>query len=326
MRVLVPLNNIEHIDEYIKAGASEFYIGFYDEAWHKKFGEYADINRLTGFKKDANPYCFEEMIKVINEVKEKNIMVYVTFNASLYSEEQLDYIRRYWEILKQTKVDGVIVSTLEQVKLAKEVGIESVVSTIAGVYNSDIAKIYYNAGAKRIILPRDLSVNEIEKIIEKVPESEYEVFMMRNGCKFSDANCLGFHRSEQSSICSYIGHAECELVSKNENFEVRHDNQLNDMIYNHSFHNFTCGLCSIYRFVKAGVTAGKIVGRSDEWQNVCQDIEYIKQNVDIAKNCKSEEEYLEKMIFPRDNVTMCKLGLSCYYPEIRFGKKNKVHI
>lgn len=60
MNVLVPLNNISHIDDYIEAGAKEFYIGFYDEAWWEKFGEYADINRLTGFKKDANPYSFEE--------------------------------------------------------------------------------------------------------------------------------------------------------------------------------------------------------------------------------------------------------------------------
>lgn len=318
MRALVPLNNIEHIDDYINAGAEEFYIGFYDEDWRNKFGEYADINRLTGFKKDANPYNFEEVLKIIEEVKKKKVMIYVTFNASLYSEAQLEYMTQYWRALKQTQVDGVIVSTLEQVKLAKEVGIDSVVSTIAGVYNSDIAKIYYNAGAKRIILPRDLSISEIEDIIKKIPEAEYEVFMMRNGCKFSDANCLGFHRSELSSICSYIGNSNCELVSKENNFKANHDNQLNDMLYNHSFHNFTCGLCSIYRFVKAGVTAGKIVGRSDEWQNICQDISYIKENVEIAKESKTEEEYLNRMVLPNDSTVMCKLGLSCYYPEVRF--------
>ena len=70
--------------------------------------------------------------------------------------------------------------------------------------------------------------------------------------------------------------------------------------------------------MKLGITAGKIVGRSDEWQNICEDIRLIKQNVEIAKQCQSEEEYLDKMIFPNGHEIMCKMGLSCYYPEIRF--------
>ena len=48
--------------------------------------------------------------------------------------------------------------------------------------------------------------------------------------------------------------------------------------------------------MKLGITAGKIVGRSDEWKNICEDIRIIHENVAIARTCKSEEEYLENMI------------------------------
>lgn len=318
MNVLVPLNNIDHIDDYIEAGAVEFYIGFHDEAWHERFGEYADINRLTGFKKTANPYSFEEVIEIIKRVKQKGVQVYVTFNSSIYNQAQLDYIEGYIERLKDTHLDGVIVSCVELIQLAKKIGIPSVMSTIAGVYNSDMVRFYHDMGAKRVILPRDLSTEEINDIIKNSPEIEYEIFMMRNGCRFSDSNCLGFHRLEKTSICACIGQAGRDLHVGGKNFKEKHEIELNDIVYTNHFHNLTCGICSIYRFIKLGINAGKIVGRSDEWRNICDDIRLIKQNVEIAKDCESEEEYLERMIFPNEHEVMCKMGLSCYYPEVRF--------
>ncbi|MBE6024193.1 MAG: U32 family peptidase [Cellulosilyticum sp.] len=318
MNVLVPLNNIDHIDDYIEAGAREFYIGFYDEAWWEKFGEYADINRLTGFKKDANPYNFEEVLEIIRQVKQRDVQVYVTFNSSIYNQEQLAYVEGYMQRLKETPLDGVIVSCAELVEVAKKVGLSAVISTIAGIYNSDLTKFYCDLGAKRVILPRDLSIKEIEEIVKKQPNVEYEIFMMRNGCRFSDSNCLGFHRLEKTSICACVGNAGRDLGVKGKGFKEKHEVELNDIVYTQNFHNMTCGICSIYRFVKLGITAGKIVGRSDEWRNICEDIRLIRKNVEIARSCETEEEYLERMIFPNGHETMCKMGLSCYYPEIRF--------
>lgn len=318
MKALVPLNNVEHIDDYIEAGAGEFYLGFYDEAWHDQFGEYADINRLTGFKKNANPYNLEEVINIIEDTKKKGVMMYVTFNASVYSQAQLDYMVRYMEMLKATSLDGVIVSCPELVEMASKLGMNVVVSTISAAYNEDTVKFYRDLGAKRIILPRDLSMDEIESIVKAVPDVEYEVFLMRNGCRYSDGNCLGFHRSEMSAICGCLGGAHRTLQYEKNDFKTRHEVELNDILYTKFFHSNACGLCSVYRFVKMGIAAGKIVGRSDEWQYICRDINLIKQNVEIAKKCESEEEYLDKMILPEDEAMMCKLGLSCYYPEVRF--------
>ncbi len=318
MKVLVPLNNLEHIDDYIEAGAGEFYIGFYDEDWSQRFGEFADINRMSGFKEISNPYDLETVMEIIKDVKSKEKEIYITFNSSLYSGEQLERMKHYFKRLKEASIDGVIVSCIEQVIIAKEIGVPSVISTISGVYNEDIAKFYYEKGAKRIILPRDLAISEIEAIKEAVPGAEYEVFMMRNGCSFSDSNCLGLHRKERCSICSSIKKAGKELLLKDKDFHSRNNMELNDMIYNSSFHNYACGLCSIYQFVKMGIKACKIVGRSDEWQYICQDIRVVKDNIDLVETCNCEKEFLDRMYFPEERVMMCKLGLSCYYPEVRF--------
>lgn len=318
MRILVPLNNMEHIDDYIASGAGEFYIGFYDEEWTTKFGDYADINRMSGFKEKANPFSLEDVIDIIKDIKDKGKYIYVTFNSSIYSEEQLNQIKKYFIVLKEGGVDGVIVSCIELVEIADKLELPAIVSTISGVYNTQIARFYKDRGASRIIIPRDLSVEEIESIVKEVPGVEYEVFMMRNGCIFSDANCLGMHRNESCSICGSLINANSQIQIKDEDMEKRQKIELNDLLYTKSFHENACGLCSIYRFVKMNITACKIVGRTDEWKNICDDIRYVKQNIEIAENCKSQEEFLERMKLPDKSRFMCELGLSCYYPEIRF--------
>lgn len=330
MNILVPLNDLEHLENFILAGAREFYIGFYDTAWTEKYGTYADLNRLSGFLENANRYTFEEVLDIIKNVKEKakmlqsfepledSVSIYITFNASTYSKEQYEDIRNYFRRLKSANVTGVIVSNLELVMLAKEEQLEAVVSTIAGVYNSDTVKVYQTFGAKRVILPRDLNMEEIKSIVTEVPNVEYEVFMMRNGCMFSDSNCLGLHRCELSSICATLTHADATLRMKDDSFCHMHDAELNQYLYHHSFHEYTCGLCSIFRFVKMNIAACKIVGRSEDWEAICEDVKVVKENIDLAKECQLEEDYLTRMKFPKHRKIMCKLGLSCYYPEIRF--------
>lgn len=318
MHILVPLNSSLHLKEYMECGAREFYIGFYDKDWEDKFGEYTDINRLTGFKESANPNNFEEMIQIIETIKDQDGIVFVTFNSSSYNSEELNFIRMYFRRLAKTNVDGVIVSCIELVDMAVQEGVTASISTISGIYNSDIASFYYKHGASRIILPRDLSLDEIQEIKEKVPQPEYEVFLMRNGCTFSDSNCLGLHRKDQTSFCgSYCG-ANQQFVKPIHDFNMRHQMELNNIVYNQYFHAMACGICAIYRFLKMGIAACKIVGRSDNWEHICEDISIVYENIKIAEGCKTEDEYLKRMIFPKNNREMCKLGLSCYYPEVRF--------
>lgn len=318
LKILVPLNNKEYLDKYIESGAGEFYVGFYDKEWEKTFGEYSDINRLSGYKELANQYTFDEILDLIKLVKSKDKSIFITFNASIYSDEELQYIKGYMERLKHTLVDGVIVSTIELVNIAKEVGIFSVISTIAGIYNSDMVDFYKENGAGRVILPRDLTLEEIESIVKNDEKMEYEVFIMRNGCVFSDAHCLGFHRKERCSICADIKNAQENIYMEEEGFIGRHNIELTNDIYNRYFHSFACGLCAIYDFVKMNISACKIVGRTDDCKSVCEDIALISKNINIAKDCKNRDEYLEKMIFPENKTLVCRLGLSCYYPELRF--------
>ena len=295
MKILVPLNNAELLQKYIDAGADEFYIGFHDLQWSEKFGKYADINRMSGFGMNANRYSFEEILRIAKRIKINNKSVFITLNANTYSEEQIDYIlREYVPGFLETNVDGVIVSDLA------------------------LGNYYVANGVQRIILPRDISLAEIESISQNIYNSKIEVFFMRNGCVFSDGYCLGMHRPECGATCGMIRNHSRNIITNKSDFKSKHDIAVNNKIYDRLFHNEACAMCALYRMQKMGVYSLKIVGRADNPLSVCQDIITTKKNIKIAENAKNETEYLERMIYPFDSLEKCNMGLSCYYPEIRF--------
>lgn len=95
---------------------------------------------------------------------------------------------------------------------------------------------------------------------------------------------------------------------------------VNDYLYRTSFHIDACAMCALYRLDAIGIKSLKIVGRADDWDSICRDIELTKRNIDIMKNANEEKEYLDKMIFPDNFPRKCREGISCYYPEVRFDE------
>ena len=99
-KILVPLNNRENIDSFIKAGADEFYMGFFDENWTNACGEYSEINRMSGFKNFANRYQFEEILDVVKCVKDKQKDAFVTINSATYSQQEMELLIQIFQVLK----------------------------------------------------------------------------------------------------------------------------------------------------------------------------------------------------------------------------------
>lgn len=340
MNPLVPVNDRAYLKQYADAGGEEFYIGFHDQAWSDRFGCAADLNRMTGFGSQANPYSFEEVLGIVEEVRALGKKLYVTFNANFYDRARLDFIFGYFERLAEVGAAGVIVSVPEAVQPAADCGLEVVASTMCGVYNASIARFYRELGCSRVIIPRDCSLADIEAVMEAEPELEYEAFLMRNGCIFADGLCLGRHARERSALCWDVRHAEREffVASGGEGVggapaggtgsapgEVRSASELamaareNNEAYGR-FHQTACGLCAVYRLLHAGVSAAKIVGRSDDSSFILRDIRAVARNVAIARDCADEREYLARMHVPPERERCCADGLSCYYPEVRFPR------
>lgn len=317
MSILVPLNSIDTLIPYLENGADEFYLGFYDEAWERAFGSEADLNRMSGFGREANAFSFEEALQVIGAIVCNGARAFITFNAAVYSEAQCVFIETtYFPLLKTAGVSGVILSGIDLLDAARRQELPCVASTMCGIFNADIARFYKERGVLRMILPRDLGIDEIASLIEEVDGVEYEVFLMRNGCIFSDSHCLGLHRKGNHSLCSTIRYACYEVVSSNLGSDALMSTLQNKAVYSDDFHQYACGLCALWRFDQLGVSSYKIVGRGDEAEQLCRDAALTAHNLGIAKQCSSEKEYLETMEKPSNFKTLCKDRLSCYYPDI----------
>lgn len=309
MKILVPLNNERDVERYAAAGADQFYFGFFDPEWTGRFSHNADINRMSAFGTRANRFSFENALGVIRQIASLGKDSYVTFNANVYSEEQIEFIGELFFELKEAGVTGVILSDATLVSKALSAGIDAVASTMTAIYNTDILKYYAGKGFKRVIVPRECSISDIKTMHDAFPDIEIEAFYMRNGCLYSDCNCLIDHhfgglctdlRRRQGLLSLSPGHSVDEA-------KLRESLKLFD---EKLFSGIACGHCALYDLYHAGVKALKIVGRADRNDSVLKDIETTERNLEVVFEASSKEEYLSNMIKPD---AYCVSGLNCYY-------------
>ncbi len=336
---LAPANGRGAAALLIDAGAREIYLGFHDEAWTRTFGN-ADLNRMSGFGRQANVLTFEQLCDEIASVRERfapgaaaldgaqgahePLRLYCTFNAAAYTSAQIDFVaERYLPALAEAGLDGIIISDPQLIEAAHSAKLGVVASTMCSVYNEDIARFYLDRGVRRVIVPRDLSLAEIEAIMKAVPELEYEAFLMRNGCVFADSHCLGLHRANCPSMCRTLRESpwwEIPLDDAPDADEHVRRRIESGRLHKDRFHQSTCGLCALWRLEQAGVNAYKVVGRSDGIDDLCRDVALVARNIESAQSCESEQDYLAAMERPDDILELCgNESLSCYYPEVRFG-------
>ncbi len=300
MDILVPLSDIDHIERFSVAGADEFYFGFRDECWDRKFGIYEEINRMSSFGSKAN-FIIDDIDSVIRKIHSYNKKAFLTLNSFKYSSQQLRYFDSIFKHF--SSIDGVIISDAALIPKLREYGISVTMSTIAGCYNSLIVGYYKKAGADRIVLPRDIQLDDAEKIISVHKDLKYEMFIMRNGCKYSDSQCCAFHARKYGSMCSCIDNSRNNFYfTQNTDSDFIRETFSNNKLFTMAFHKNTCGICAVERMKKMNISSLKIVGRADDPLSVEKDIKIIRSLISEKSNKK---DYYEN----------CLYGLNCYYKK-----------
>lgn len=316
MKIMAPLKGLEHIEPLIAAKPDEVYFGFIDDEWQSEFGCYEELNRMSSFGNAANIDSVSNAIIAAKRLVESGTECFLTLNTAQYSGEQLSYLRKIIDTFSDIGC-GFIVGDLNAAKYCIDIGAKCAVSTMAGIYNSESVKWLSNIGIKRVILPRDISLTDIEAIVNNNPQIEFEAFLMRNGCRYSDSNCMSFHAGNHNSLCFYLDCSKTEAyIAKPED---KYNFYNNHSLYKNVFHKEACGLCAIYRMLKIGIASLKIVGRANHPLEMQDDIRLVKENILIAEGCNSEREYLANIIIPPQFMERCLYGMNCYYPEIRFN-------
>ena len=80
--------------------------------------------------------------------------------------------------------------------------------------------------------------------------------------------------------------------------------------------NRSCGICAIWKLINIGVDACKVVGRVLPVERIEAEIKLIKENINIAKECNTEDEFLLKLIRPE--YVDCKTSDNCFYVNNKY--------
>ncbi len=170
--LLSPCGNIECVYQAVNNGADAIYLA------GKKFGA----------RKYANNFTEDEIIKTINYCHLYGVKVYITVNTIIYSEE-VEECLEYIEFLYKNNVDALIMQDigLIDITLKKYPNLEVHASTQCHNHNKEGISFLKSLGVKRIVLDRELSLDEINDIDVDI---EKEVFIHGALCVSYSGCCL----------------------------------------------------------------------------------------------------------------------------------------
>lgn len=259
---------------------------------------------MSSFGSRAN-FSITEVGELIDSIHRYHKQAFVTLNSATYNKAEIPFICDYIDMLCEKEVDGIIVGNIYILNEVLKRDGNPVLSTMTGIYNSLQLDFYADMGAERVILPRDISISSMKKMIMTHPKIDFEVFLMRNGCKYSDSQCSMYHGRAFGSMCSCIDKLENIPIYTTAVSEVYKEKiKEKNYAYRKKYHKKACGICYLKQFYDMGVSTVKIVGRNDKPSAIIDDVKRVKKYINSIEN--NEVFYVEKTLD-------CKEQYNCYY-------------
>ena len=272
IEILAPAGNFENLKTAVLIGADSVYFG---------------LGNFNARRNAKNFSTFKEVKEAVDFCHLRGKKAHVTLNTLVYDSEVEKLIEEV-EMINKAGFDAIIVQDLGVINILKQIShVPLHASTQLSVHNVSDAKKLKEMGFDRVVLSRELSLVEIQRILDEV-DIEVEIFMhgalcmsVSGQCYFSSA--LG-ERSGNRGLCAGV----CRLP-----FYVNDKNR-----YNLSLKD-ACYIDYIDTFAKMGIASLKIEGRM-------KSNEYVKSVVCAVKD-KVEKGYYNKKqlenVFSRSGFT-----------------------
>lgn len=145
---------------------------------------------VKGFNMRAGAKNFEvkDLPKITKIAHKRRVKVYLAINTIIY-EEELKKIEKILTAVKKAKIDAIICWDHAVIQIAKKLGMEIHISTQASIANSQAAEFYRKLGAKRVVLARECTLEQIKKI-KKHTKAELEIFIHGAMCVSVSGRCF----------------------------------------------------------------------------------------------------------------------------------------
>lgn len=267
--ILAPAGNLDKLKIAIDFGADAVYLG-------------GSRLNLRAF---ADNFTNEEIAEGVKYAHDRDRKVYVVVNVFPHNEDLIgaeDYIRE----LSKLNIDAVLASDPSIIAIVKEVApeLEIHLSTQANNVNWRSAKFWYDMGVKRIVLARELSLDEIKEIRKNLPEEcDLEAFVHGSMCVSYSGRCLlsnymigrDSNRGECAQPCRYKYYL-VEEKRPEQQYEIVEDNKGTYIMNSKDL----CMIEHIDEVIKSGVFSLKIEGRMKSLYYVAAVVKAYRQAVD----------------------------------------------
>lgn len=143
-------------------------------------------------RKGASGFTMEQLRRAVQYTHEKGKKFYVTLNAMPRTHE-LDLLPPLAQAYQEMGIDGAIVSDLGVLSLVKRAAprLPIHISTQASCVNAEAARVYHDLGASRVVLARELSLDEIADLRAHIPaDLELEAFVHGAMCMSYSGRCF----------------------------------------------------------------------------------------------------------------------------------------
>ena len=248
--LLIPAGSLEVLKTAVIFGADAVYIG----------------GGAFGLRAKAKNFSKEEMEEGISFAHEHGAKVHVTVNILAHNGD-LAGVGEYLKELKELKPDALIIADPGIFTMAREIcpEIDIHISTQANNTNYETFRFWQQLGAKRVVSARELSLAEIKKIREKIPENlEIESFIHGAMCISYSGRCLLSSyftgRDANQGSCTHPCRWKYALVEEKRPGEYLpvYENERGTYIFNSKD---LCMIEHIPEMVEAGIDSFKIEGR-----------------------------------------------------------------
>ena len=204
-KIIIGIDQSSDIDSLLNDGIKQFYFGYIDENFIKKYSTQISPNRRYRLKEQFTSQ--DIAFSVIEKIHKKNGKVYLALNAFFSNQTLQAYSKDIYNIFSN-KVDGIIVANISMALMLKNLGYKNIVtSNLFGVYSTPAVEFLQNlCHPIKIILPRDISLENIQKIVTAFPKQEFEVFLFGDNCRYSESFCFSEHGYDSigfGSLCSF---------------------------------------------------------------------------------------------------------------------------
>ena len=251
IELLAPAGDMERLQMALAYGADAVYLA----------------GNLFGMRSFAGNFSPEELKTAVELCHRRGVRVHDTCNTMPRNEE-VARLPQWLEYLEEVGVDAVILADVGTLALCKRHAphVQCHISTQASIVNYQSACAWHDLGASRVILARELSLDEIREIRQKTPkELEIEAFAHGAMCVSYSGRCLlsnymtgrDSNRGECAQPCRYQ-YALMEEKRPGEYFPVFEENGETYIMNSRDM----CMIDHVAELMDAGLDSLKLEGRA----------------------------------------------------------------